>query len=218
MRIKLVIADEQKINREGLRALFSNEPDIEVVGDADNPRAAIHLNTTASPDVILLDLDMPGLTGIDAVRQMLAARPSLRIIGLADEVDAQLVRELLATGAAGFITRSNGFAEFSAGVRSVHSRHVYMSPDVAQVMVNQYVLRPPGDRQGNSVGALSRREREVLQLVADGLSTKEAAAALKISTKTVDMHRQHIMGKLQLRSIAELTKYAIRQGLTALHS
>lgn len=191
---------------------------MEVLAEVENARAAVQLNSTHSPDVILLGLEMPGLTGIDAVKQLLSARPNVRIIGLANDIDAQLVRELLAAGAAGFITRSNGFAEFSSGVRSVHLRHVYLSPDVAQVMVNQYVLRPPGDRQGNTVGSLSRREKEVLQLVAEGLSTKEAAAALKISTKTVDMHRQHIMGKLELRSIAELTKYAIRQGLTALHS
>jgi two-component system, NarL family, response regulator NreC len=217
VRIKLVIADEQRINREGLRSLFSAETDMEVVGEADNGRAAVQMTQNLGPDVVLMGLGMPGLNSIDATRQMIAAKPSVRVIGLSNDADGQRVRELLAAGGAGFITRFNGFAEIAAGVRSVVSKHVYLSPDVAQVMVDQYVLRPPADRPPSGYGTLTPREREVLQLVAEGLSTKEAAAALKISSKTVDMHRQHIMSKLQLRSVAELTKYAIREGITALH-
>ncbi|HTW93572.1 MAG TPA: response regulator transcription factor [Tepidisphaeraceae bacterium] len=217
MRIKLVIADEQRINREGLRSLFSAETDMEVIGEADNGRAAVQMTQNLNPDVVLMGMGMPGLNSIDATRQMIAVKPAVRVIGLANEADGQRVRELLAAGGAGFITRFNGFAEIAAGVRSVVSKHVYLSPDVAQVMVDQYVLRPPGDRPASGYGNLTPREREVLQLVAEGLSTKEAAAALKISSKTVDMHRQHIMSKLQLRSVAELTKYAIREGITALH-
>jgi two-component system response regulator NreC len=218
VRIKIVLADEQKISREGLRALFLTEPDMEIAGEAEDGDKAVRLTRDLSPDVVLMGLGIPGLSTIEAMRQMLAAKPTVRVIGLANEIDSQLVRELLAAGGAGFITRSNGFSEFVAGVRSVFSQRIYLSPDVAQVMVNQYVLRPPADRQNASIGNLTPREREVLQLVAEGLSTKEAASTLKISTKTVDMHRQHIMGKLQLRSVAELTKFAIREGLTPLHA
>lgn len=218
MPIKIVISDEQKISREGLRALFLAEPDIEIAGEAQDEMTAIQLTLDLSPDVVLMGLGLAGPSSIDATRQMLAAKPEVRIIGLCNEIDGQFVREMLAAGGAGFITRSNGFAEVIAGVRSVFARRIYLSPDVAQVMVDRYVLRPPADGPGNGLGALTPREREVLQLVAEGLSTKEAAAALKISTKTVDMHRQHIMGKLQLRSVAELTKYAIREGITPLHA
>jgi len=159
---------------------------------------------------------LSGPRAVETTRQMLQVRPSVIVIGLSHDVDGQLVREFLAAGGAGFITKCNGFADFLTAVRSVMTRRVYLSPDVAERMVDQYVLGSLEDKP--VLAALSPRQLEVLRLVADGMSTKEVAAALKISSKTVDMHRQHIMQRLQLRSVAELTKYAIREGLTALHS
>jgi DNA-binding NarL/FixJ family response regulator len=215
--IKIVIVDDQKIGREGLRSLFTTEPEMEIVGEAEDGRAAVQLAQHLAPHVVLMGIGTCGMELLEATRQMLELSPALRIIGLSHVVDAAMVREFLATGAAGFITKSNGFSDFLIAIRAVMSRRIYLSPDVAQAMVDQYVLRPPGDRAGTANGQLTLREREVLRRVADGMSTKETAAALKISTKTVDMHRQHIMNKLKLRSVAELTKYAIRQGITALH-
>jgi DNA-binding NarL/FixJ family response regulator len=147
---------------------------------------------------------------------MLQVKPSVRVIGFSHGFHGQFIRDFLTAGGAGFITRLNGFSEFLAAVRAVMSKRVHLSQAVAEQMVDQYVLHPSTEHTPSS--ALSQRQREVLRLVAEGLSTKEAAAALKISTKTVDMHRQHIMNKLQLRSIAELTKYAIREGITTLDS
>ena len=213
--IKIVIADEHRIGREGLKSLFQAEPEMSVVGEAEDGQAVVQLISSLSPDVVLMGLDMPGLSGVDATRQMLQLKPSVRVIGLAAVVDAQMVRDILAAGGVGFITKCNSFADFVAAVRSVMAQRIYLSSDVALAMVNQYVLRPPPDVARPS-GTLTPREREVLQLVAGGMSTKQTAIALKISTKTVDMHRQHIMGKLNIHSVAELTKYAIREGLTEL--
>jgi two-component system, NarL family, response regulator NreC len=218
MRTRIVIADDHKIGREGLRALFKSEDDIEVIGEADDKESLLRVTQKLSPDIVFLSLGIPGLNGIEATRQMLAAMPTLRVIGLAPTADGQFVRELLAAGSAGFITWRNGFTDFLAAIRSVMAQRTYLSPDVAQIMMDQYVLRPRMDPREMDNPALTPREREVLQLVAEGMSTKEVAAQLELSTKTVDMHRQHIMGKLKLHSVAELTKYAIREGLTALHS
>lgn len=218
MRTKIVISDDQRISVEGLKALFTSAPEMEVVGEAEDGHGVVQLTQTLSPDVVLMGMNMPGLDVMDATRRMLELKPSVRIIGISSDIDGQLVRELLAAGGAGFITKCNGFTDFLNAVRSVMAKRIYLSPDVAQVMVDQYVIGPSGERNGSALGALTPREREVLQLVCEGMSTKATAAALKISTKTVDMHRQHIMSKLQLHSVAELTKYAIREGITALHS
>ncbi|MGA2230446.1 MAG: response regulator transcription factor [Tepidisphaeraceae bacterium] len=218
MRTKIVISDDQRINIEGLKALFTSAPEIEVVGAAEDGHGVVELTQSLSPDVVLMGMDIPGLNAMDATRRMLELKPSVRIIGLSSDIDGQLVRELLAAGGAGFITKCNGFTDFLDAVRSVMAKRIYLSPDVAQVMVDQYVLRPTAERNGSALVNLTPREREVLQLVCEGMSTKQAATTLKISTKTVDMHRQHIMNKLQLHSVAELTKYAIREGITALHS
>jgi DNA-binding NarL/FixJ family response regulator len=216
--IRLVIADEQRIGREGLRALFAAEQDIEIVGEASDGRSAVRATEDLTPDVVLFGLEMMDLSAVDATRQIKGLRPSVRVIGLADVVNARLVRELLAAGGAGFITRRNAFADFVNAIRAVMERRIYLSPDVAQAMVDQYILGAPAAAAGDGIGTLTPREREVLQHISSGMSTREAAAELKISTKTVDMHRQRMMSKLKIRSIAELTKFAIREGITALHS
>jgi DNA-binding NarL/FixJ family response regulator len=216
LRIKIVIADEQRIGREGLRALFASAEDMEILGEAENDQTLIELTQTLSPDVVLMGLDVPGAKAVDTTVRMLQVKPSVRVIGLAHGFDGRFLRDFLTAGGAGFITRFNGFSDFLTAVRSVMNKRVYLSQDVAERMVDQYVLRPSADQPAST--ALSPRQREVLQLVAEGMSTREAADALKISNKTVDMHRQHIMNKLQLHSVAELTKYAIREGLSTLHS
>jgi DNA-binding NarL/FixJ family response regulator len=218
LRIKILIADDQRIGREGLCALFKGEEDMEVIGAAEDGSAVVELTESLYPDVVLMGLEIPGLNPVGIARRVLEIKPAVRVIGLSSAgVDGQLVRDFLAAGAAGFITKSNGFADFLSAVRLVMTKRIYLSPDVAEVMVDQYIRRPGPDRQNMTMAALTPRERDVLQLVAEGMSTKEAATALKISAKTVDMHRQNIMNKLSLHSIAELTKYAIRQGITALH-
>ena len=218
VRVKIVIVDGQRIAREGLCALFKGEQDMEVLGYTENGEGALQLTRTLLPDVVLMALEADGSNTIGVTRQLLEVKPDVRVIGLSSNgVNGQFVRELLSAGAAGLITRWNGFSDFLNAVRVVMARRIYLSPDVAEVMVDQYLLKPAPDRKTDGVASLTPREREVLQLVSEGMSTKEVAAALKISGKTVDMHRQNIMNKLSLHSVAELTKYAIREGITALH-
>jgi DNA-binding NarL/FixJ family response regulator len=160
---------------------------------------------------------MRAVDGVDATRQILGANPSIRILGMSAELDVHRVREFLAAGGAGFVTKGDSFSEMLRAVRAVMTKRIYLSPDVADALVANYVLRPPADRAAAEPAILSLREREVLQLVAEGMTTKAAASTLKISAKTVDMHRQRIMNKLKIHSVAELTKYAIREGIAALH-
>jgi DNA-binding NarL/FixJ family response regulator len=214
MRIKLVIAEDHRIGCEGMRALFSSDPEMEILGQAEDTQALIGLAQSLSPDVVLMGLTLPKARAVEATKQLLEFKPGIRVIGLSHGVDGPFIREFLSAGGAGFITRCNGLADFLTAIRSVMTKRIYLSPDVAERMVDEYVLRP---QEPPALQALSKRQKEVLQLVAQGMSTRETAAALKISTKTVDMHRHHIMDKLQLHSVAELTKYAIREGITALH-
>jgi DNA-binding NarL/FixJ family response regulator len=216
MRIKLVIAEDHRIACEGLRSLFSKEPDMEILGYAEDTKGLIDLTMSLSPDVVLLGLTLPRDKAVEMTRLILQIKPSVRVIGQSQALDGQFARDFLSAGGAAFVTKCSGFAHFLDAIRAAMTRRIYLSPDVAERMVNQYVLRQTDTSPTHP--ALSRRQREVLQLVAQGMSTKEAAAALNISTKTVDMHRHHLMTKLQLHSIAELTKYAIREGITALHN
>ena len=215
MSIKLIIGEDHRIGCEGLRALFATESDMEILGHAEDALALIDLAQTLSPDVVLMGLSLPKAQAVQATRQILQMKPGTRVIGLSHMVDGQFVREFLSAGGAGFITKCNGFGDFLTAVRSVMTKRIYLSPDVAERIVDQYVLQ--SRVEPTELQTLSPRQREVLQLIAQGMSTRETAAALKISTKTVDMHRHHIMSKLKLHSVAGLTKYAIREGITALH-
>lgn len=216
MEIRVLIAEARGVGREGLCNLFTTQQDVEIVGQADDGHAVIPLAGSLSPDVIILTVHARGMDGIDATRRILAANPSIRIVGMSAELDIHCVREFLSAGGAGFVTRSNSFAELIRAVRAVITKRIYLSPDVADALVANYVLGPSLDRPSTGPAMLSLREREVLQLVAEGLTTKAAASSLKISAKTVDMHRQRIMNKLKIHSIAELTKYAIREGIATL--
>jgi len=217
MGIRLIIALERGILREGLSSLFLSQQDMQIVGETDDFLGLLEVAEKSPADVIVMSLKLPGMNGFDVVSKVLAANSTSRIIALAADLDIHHVRQFLSSGGAGYITSVNGFPEFVRAVRTVLTKRTYLSPDVADAMVANYVLTPPPDRPAGGQTALSLREREVLQLVADGMSTKDAAAALKISTKTVDMHRQRIMNKLKLHSVAQLTKYAIREGIAALH-
>jgi DNA-binding NarL/FixJ family response regulator len=217
MEIRIVIAEAQGVAREGLCKLFAAQQAFKVVGEANDGQSAIPLAGNLSPDVIVMSVHTRSMDGIDATRKIMSANPSVRIVGMSADLDVHGVREFLAAGGAGFITKGNSFSEFIRAVHSVITRRIYLSPDVADALVANYVLGPPLDRSSSAPTALSIREREVLQLVAEGMTTKAAASVLKISAKTVDMHRQRIMGKLKIHSVAELTKYAIREGIAALH-
>ena len=214
MSIRLLIADDHKLMREGLRALLSGESDIEVIGEASDGRAIVKMVEDSSPDIVLMDISMPQLNGIDATRQIEGLSGDTRVIALSMHADRLFVQGVLKAGAAGYILKDSAFDELAQAVRAVSNGQMYLSPGVAGVVVEGF-LKTDGAPVENEV-SLTAREREVLQLVTEGISTREIATQLHISVKTVETHRRQLMKKLDLYTVAELTKYAIRNGLTRL--
>ena len=215
MSISVVLADDHEIIRNGLRSLLEKETDIEVVGETQDGRTAVRLAKDLNPDVIVMDVSMPDLNGIEATGEISSRAPRTRVLGLSMHSDRRFVARMLQAGAAGYLLKECAYDEFVRAVRTVASGKTYLSPGVADGIVEAFVRRPSAEAPA-AASVLTPRQREVLQLVAEGRSTKQVAAHLHVSTKTVDTHRHEIMNKLGLRSIAELTKFAIREGLTSL--
>lgn len=211
--VRLLIAVEHRIVREGLRDLLSAEPELEIVGEAQDGREAIRLAAELTPDVILMGTDLPGLTGVEATRAIGEAAPSVRVLMLSAHRSTPVVLEALRAGARGYLLHSNTAAECIEAIRAVGGGQSYLSADVLGAVRQDYVagcLRAaPSRRQ-----SLTARECEVLALIADGYSSKEIARKLCLSTRTVEKHRGRLMEKVGVRGIAELTKFAIREGMT----
>ena len=212
---RVVLADDHDVVRAGLRAILDRLPGVEVVGEAQDGRAALGLARDLSPDVVLMDVQMPGLNGLDAARQIRAAAPDVKVIVVSMHADRQQVAEALRAGAAGYVLKNSASGEVGPAIRAAVSGKVFLSPKVAHAVVEDYVRHVPA-AGGSVLAPLSAREREVLQLLAEGKSSKEIAAVLHVSPKTVEFHRGQIMEKLEVRTVAELTKLAVREGLTAL--
>ncbi len=215
MPVRIVIADDHRIVREGLRHLLEKRTDFKVVGEAADGESAVRLATELAPSVIILDISMPGLNGVEAARRILAERPATRVLVLSMHSDRRFVIESLKAGAAGYLLKDSAFDELARAIEVVMAHGVFLSPAITEMVVRDYVAQAGcGDDAAFSV--LSPREREVLQLMAEGASTKAIAARLEVSVKTVESYRQQVMEKLDLHTVAELTKYAIREGLTEL--
>jgi DNA-binding NarL/FixJ family response regulator len=213
--MKIVIADDHRMFRQGLRNLLERQPGIKVVGEADGGQEAVRMAKRQAPDVVIMDISMPGLNGIEATRMIRASQPGARILALSMHADRRFVIEILKQGALGYVLKDAAFDELSQAIRQVMKGQIYLSPSVANLVVKDYIEAIRGS-ESSVFAVLSPREREVLQLLAEGKSTKQAAARLNVSVKTVESHRKQIMDKLSLRSLAELTKYAIREGITSL--
>lgn len=214
MSIRIVLADDHAIFRDGLRALLENQPSMEVLAEADNGREAIGLANELSPDVVVMDVTMPGLNGVEATRQITSASPKVKVLALSMHANQRLVTEMLAAGASGYLLKNSAFDELIRAIRAVVEHGSYLSPPVIGPIVREYLKL--SSRGQSSTASLTPREREVLQLLAEGNSTKETAFLLRLNVKTVDTHRQRIMKKLDLHNLADLTRYAIREGLTSL--
>jgi DNA-binding NarL/FixJ family response regulator len=212
---RVLLADDHKILRQGLRTLLEQENDIEIVGEADNGRASVKLAGELAPDVVIMDVAMPDLNGIDATRRITEAEPKARVLALSMHSDGRYVKGMLQAGARGYILKDCAAEELTRAIRTVMADQVYVSPGVTGTIVDDYVRQLAATEIEESA-TLTHREREVLQLLAEGGSTAHIAAELHLSVKTVETPRKRIMDKLDLRSIAELTKYAIREGITAL--
>lgn len=215
MTVRILIADDHQVVRDGLSALLDDPPRYSVIGTACNGREAAVLARKLNPDVVIIDIAMPELNGVDATKRMLAEMPDLRIIALSMHSDKRYISGMLQAGALAYVRKESAFEEITAAVDAVSQGNVYLGEGVAGVVVNDYrqmmAKRSPEDND-----PLSAREREVLQLLAEGRKTADIAARLHVSSKTVETHRRQIMLKLELDSVAALTKYAIRHGFIAL--
>jgi DNA-binding NarL/FixJ family response regulator len=214
MSVRVIIADDHRIVREGLLSLLEKEPNMEVVGQANNGRATVELARELKPEVIVMDITMPQLNGIEATRQILADVPSVRVIALSMHRDKRFVAGVLAAGATGYLLKDCALEELVQAIRVVTANQTYLSPDIAGIVVQGYMSHLP-EAEHSMLFILTAREREVLQLLAEGKTAKEIASALTVSVKTVETHRHRAMNKLDIHTVAELTKYAVREGLTS---
>ena len=212
--LRVLLVDDHTIVREGLRTLLLMEKDIEVVAEAEDGNAAVRMAQKTKPDVVVMDVGMPNLNGVDATYGILKAVPNTPVIALSVHSDRRFVKGMLTAGARAYLLKNCAGEELIAAIRAVVAGQVYVSPQVSGVVVNEFVRQLQGERS-RSLLALTEREREVLRFLALGNSNKEVASELGVSSKTVETHRQHIMEKLECHSIADLTRFAIREGLVS---
>jgi two-component system response regulator NreC len=215
MSIKILLVDDHRIMREGLRRLIEKESDLKVVAEAADGRTAVRLAREVSPDVVIMDIAMPGFNGVEATNQILSEDPNVKILALSMHSDEHFVTGMLQAGASGYLLKDCAAEELCRAIRALVANETHLSPKVASIVIEDYrrglsESRPAKGKQ------LTSREREVLQLVAEGDTSKRIAGQLYVSRKTVEAHRQKIMGKLSIKSVAGLTKYAIQKGITFL--
>ena len=215
MGIRIILADDHRITREGLVAMLEKQPDLEVIAEAENGRKAVRLAQELSPEIVVMDVTMPDLNGIDATRMITDESRHIKVIALSMYSNKHFVQGMIQAGASGYLLKDCAFEELVHAIHAVASGKKYLSPGIAGIVVEDYLDRMSNNRLSvNPV--LTAREREVLQLIAEGMSTKKIASHLNVSVKTVETHRRQIMEKLDIYSVAELTKYAVREGLTSL--
>lgn len=214
----VVVVDDHAMMRGGIRAILEQAPHITVVGEAENGREAVALASKLAPDVMLVDIAMPDLNGIEATRKILAKDPKIAIIALSMHSDARFVTGILDAGARGYILKTCDADELIRAISAVRSGKLYVTSDLTHVLVDRYHGADCEREGAPPPDALTPREREVLQLIAEGLTSKEIGEKMGVARKTVETHRTNIIRKLDLHSIASLTKYAIREGLAGLEA
>lgn len=215
MLVSILVADDHKIFREGLRALIDRQKGMRVVAEAEDGRRAVRLARDLTPDVVVMDVSMPQLNGFEATRQIVERVPGVRVLALSMHSEEPYVGEMLSAGASGYLLKDCAFEELAGAIEAVMSGRIYLSPDITARVVEDYVRQYAGPRQA-APSRLTGREREVVQLLAEGRAIKQIADLLHVSAKTVETHKNRVMKKLSLAGIAELTKWAIRAGLTSL--
>jgi two-component system, NarL family, response regulator NreC len=213
--MKVLIVDDHGIVRQGLKALIRKRADFKVVGEAEDGNAAVEMASRLTPDVVIMDVTMPNLNGVDATRAIVRNCPNTKVIALSMHTDKTIVREMLRAGAYGYILKSYLFDEMNKSLEALKKGERYLSPHITALIQEDYAATKTRGAAG-SKKSLSERERQILQLVAEGKSIKEMSLQLHLSTKTVDAHRRNLMTKLGATSVAALIKYAIREGLTSL--
>lgn len=209
--LRILIADDHEVARRGIRALLESHPGWEVCGEAADGREAVACASRLRPDLVLLDIGMPSLNGLDAARQILATAPQTRVLILTMHDTEQVVREVLAAGALGFLLKSDAGRDLVAAVEALERRRTFFTTRVAQLVLEGYLH--PGSECEPFRSVLTPREREVIQLLAEGKTSKEVATTLNLSVKTAETHRTNLMRKLDLHSVVDLTLYAVRNGI-----
>ncbi|KQU76000.1 MULTISPECIES: response regulator transcription factor [unclassified Rhizobacter] len=215
MGIRIVLADDHRIVRDGLCALLSREKDIELIGQADDGLGAVRLARELRPDIVVTDVSMPGLNGVEATRRIRADEPSVRVLCLSVHAESRMVLAVLEAGASGYVLKDCSYDELALAIRKAMSDQIHLSAELVGLVVKEVRSRgqPPS---AGSTAALTPREREMVQLLSEGLSTQQIADRLHVSIKTVATHREHVMQKLDISSLAELTRYALCEGLSSL--
>lgn len=216
MNVRLVLADDHIVMREGLKALIEKEKGFAVVGEAENGLATIKQVVETVPHVVIMDVAMPDMNGIEATRKIMAEHPHTRIVALSGHANKTFIREMLSAGAAAYVLKNRAYEELVRAIREVMQGRKYLSSDIARSVIDDYVELSHSLSDNPAFTVLTDREREVLQQLAEGNTTKEMAGTLGVSVKTVETHRRNIMEKLDLHSVAELTKYAVREGVSSL--
>nr|WP_320192827.1 response regulator transcription factor [uncultured Desulfobacter sp.] len=219
MKINIILADDHHLIREGLRLLLDREKDFSVLAEADDGRAALSAVKKFKPDLVIMDVSMPELNGMEATRKIISEAPGTKVLALSMYSDKRFVEGMFLAGVSGYILKNCIAKELVSAVRLVAKGQVYISPEIAGTIVDGYlscVVSENDTNRGINRKSLTDREREILQLISEGQNTKEIAEKLHVSSKTVDAHRRNIMTKIGVQSIAELTKFAIREGITTL--
>jgi DNA-binding NarL/FixJ family response regulator len=213
--IRLLIADDHRLVRAGIRALVERQPNMEVVAEASNGREALTLIRQHQPDVVLMDISMPELTGLEVVRQLAKELPEVQCLILSMHSDEEHVWQALQAGAAGYLVKGGSLEELELAIKSVAQGETYLSPGVSKPVINAYIRRTSGG--SGSTENLTPRQREILQMIAEGKNTKQIALALEISVKTVDSHRAQLMKRLGAKDVASLVRHALKLGIVTLY-
>jgi len=216
--LRILIADDHELARRGIRALLESHPGWEVCGEAEDGRDAVRLAASTKPHLVLLDIGMPNLNGLEAARQILAAMPGVAVLILTMHDSDNVVREVLRAGARGYVLKSDAGRDLVTAVEALQRQRTFFTTRVSQMVLDGFLDRERKDARGEAIDdtapdPLTSREREVIQLLAEGRSSKEVAVTLNLSVKTAETHRTNLMRKLGLHSVADLTRYAVRNGI-----
>ncbi len=216
MSIRILIADNFDAIREGIKSFLDVIPDMEIIGQAKDGRITVQLAHELRPDVIIMGIEMPGLNGIDATRQIIQELPNIKVIAFSAHLENRYVREMFKAGALGYVSKYSDYQELIDAIKTVILEQAYLSPKIASVVIEGYLHRS-SDR-ASPYSLLTVKEREVLQLIAEGKTTKKIALELKISTKAVEWRRGKMMQKLNIENVVDIVKYAIREGVISVYT
>jgi two-component system response regulator NreC len=211
-KIKVLVVDDHTILRQGIKALLDNQEGIEVIGEAKDGREALSIIEETLPDVILMDIAMPGLNGLEATRRIKKKFPRMKVLVLTMYTNEEYIFQILNAGANGYLVKETAFQDLISAIKAVYKNEAFMSPSISKKVINSYIKKAQDD-EAKTCEVLTTREREILQLIAEGNSSKKIAELLFISPKTVETHRTHIMDKLNIHNRTGLIKYAIRKGM-----